>query len=163
MSDEALNENVSSEAKAAVDEMWSAFKNMDGEPKLCRQAIAAAYYAVYHSSKALLYACGIDTDSHEDVQRQFALHFVKPGTFPKYTSKHISELMTERHNADYRLYIPLGESDVAEDVQKALEQLVRFEEVMRENGFGAVLDRHGFGAALTKFRSLAAEAIPPQP
>lgn len=161
MSDEELKQNVSDCVAAAVEKMWLAVRSMDGERKLCRSAISATYFAVFNASKALLFACGIDTTSHEDVQRQFALHFVRSGTFPKYTSKHISELMSERHNADYKLYIPLGESDVAEDVKKAVEQFVRFEQVMRENGFGDVLEQHGFEEALAGFRSLADVAAAP--
>lgn len=155
MCDEELKQNVSDEVLGVVENMWSAVKNMEGEPKVCRAAIGAIYYAVFHSAKALLFGCGIETESHEDVQRQFALHFGKPGIFPRNASKVISALMTDRHNADYKLYIPLDAADVAEDAKKAVEHLARFAEVMRENGFATVLEEREFDAAFARFCRLA--------
>lgn len=156
MSDEELNQNVVDEVGGVIENMRSAIRNMDGDPKLCRSAVSAIYYAVFHSCKAMLFGCGVEATSHEDVQRQFALHFGKSGVFPKHASKAISDLMAGRHDADYKLYVPLDESDVAEAAGKAVEHLTRFAEVMRENDFGSVLDEAKFDAVLGDFRRLIA-------
>lgn len=154
MSDEEVNQNVSDEVGGVVENMLSALRNMEGTPKLCRSAISCIYYAVFHSEKALLSGCGVDARSHEDVHRQFSLHFGKSGIFPKHAAKAISDLMSDRQNADYKLFIPLDESDVAEAARKGFDHLQRFEEVMKDNGFGNILDQHNFGTVLKRFCGL---------
>ncbi|MCD8387559.1 MAG: hypothetical protein LUD17_11825 [Bacteroidales bacterium] len=42
------------------------------------------YYACFYAAIALLLSRGIETKSHEGVQRMLGLHFIKPGLIGKF-------------------------------------------------------------------------------
>jgi len=76
-----------------------------------RECASSMYFAVFHAAEALLYAKGIEAESHKAVASLLALHFVRPGTLPRETSAKFSALMAGRHDADYNEAIPFGLED----------------------------------------------------
>lgn len=58
----------------------------------------------------MLAAHGIETVTHEGVQRLIGLHFVVPGLLPKEVRRAMSALLSRRHEADYRLLVEVDAS-----------------------------------------------------
>lgn len=75
-----------------------------------RQAVTRLYFSASHAAHGLLAAHGIETATHEGVQRLIGLHFVVPGLLPKEAGRALSTLLARRHEADYRLLVDIGHS-----------------------------------------------------
>lgn len=69
-----------------------------------------AYFASFHAAQGLLAAHGIETATHEGVQRLIGLHFVVPGLMSKEAGRALSALLSRRHEADHRLLVNIDES-----------------------------------------------------
>lgn len=75
-----------------------------------RQAVARLYFACFHAAQGLLALHGIESTTHEGVQRLIGLHFVVPGQLPKEAGRAMSALLARRHEADYRLLVDIDAS-----------------------------------------------------
>jgi len=87
--------------------------------RLFRNAVTDLYYAAYHVVVALLAAHGIETASHDGVQTQFGLHFVKTGALDKNAGKFLGNLYHARLTADYKGYVEVDRSDYEEAARQA--------------------------------------------
>lgn len=87
--------------------------------RLYRNAVTDLYYAAYHVAVALLAAHGIETASHDGVQSQFGLHFVKTGAIDKNAGKFLGNLYHARLTADYKGYVELDRSDYEDAAKQA--------------------------------------------
>lgn len=106
---------VAAELQAARGRLASALNNLAGPfGKQYRSCVADLYYASFHLATALLAAKGLRARSHEAAQQLLALHFVRPGALPADTTKKMNALMDRRHTADYKTFVPMDASDVAE-------------------------------------------------
>jgi uncharacterized protein (UPF0332 family) len=86
---------------------------------LFRSAISNLYYAAHHTVSALLAAHGLEAVSHEGVQTQFGLHFVKPGAVDARAGKYLGNLLHARLTADYKGYVELGQDDFEQAAAQA--------------------------------------------
>lgn len=86
---------------------------------LYRSAISNLYYAAHHTVSALLAAHGLEAATHEGVQSQFGLHFVKPGAIAAQAGKALGNLLHARLTADYKGYIDLDRDDYAQAAAQA--------------------------------------------
>lgn len=86
---------------------------------LYRSAISNLYYAAHHAVSALLAAHGLEAATHEGVQSQFGLHFVKPGAIAAQAGKDLGNLLHARLTADYKGYVDLDRDDHAQAVAQA--------------------------------------------
>lgn len=68
---------------------------------------------------ALLAAHGIETASHDGVQTQFGLHFVKSGAIDRNAGKFLGNLYHARLTADYKGYVELDRSDYEDAARQA--------------------------------------------
>jgi len=75
------------------------------------KSVASAYYALYHSAKALLLMKGVDPRTHEGVERMFSLYYIKTGEFDMNIGKAIGRLMKMRQEADYFPEVPFTPDD----------------------------------------------------
>lgn len=105
------------EMKRASDELRSARVLYDN--KLYFKSASSAYYAVYHSAKALLLLKGIAPKSHEGVERMFALHYIKSGEIEIQIGKTIGRLMKMREEADYYPEVPFEKNEALSAIKMA--------------------------------------------
>jgi uncharacterized protein (UPF0332 family) len=108
----------------AQSELRLAAENLAAAPLLARAGffrvgISNLYYAAHHAVSALLAAHGLEAGSHEGVQTQFGLHFVKPGALDARAGKYLGNLLHARLTADYKGYIDLDSDDYAQAAAQA--------------------------------------------
>ncbi len=84
--------------------------------KLYKGANNRAYYAIFHSIKAILSLEPIDFKRHKDVLAYFNKNYVKTEKFPKRLGHRISEASKIRDDSDY-------DDEFVADKQKTLEQI----------------------------------------
>lgn len=82
-------------------------------------AISRAYYAVFHSAKALLQYVGIETKSHEGLKQMFGLHLVEPGLVERKMGRILNNLKEDRENGDYALITYFDKKDAQDVIKKA--------------------------------------------
>ncbi len=107
-----LRHEVSNSLVLLQEELGSFIAN--AEHRLYRKAISNLYYAAYDMTCALLWSKGIRCESHDGAQSMLSLHFVKAGSLPADTTKHLNNLMAMRHAADYKGEVQIAASDVRE-------------------------------------------------
>ena len=109
-----IDKTVADEVLAATSCMIAAMNALTGPyGRAYGRCVSDLYYACFHLCSALLASRGIESRSHEAVQKLIALHFVKPAALPRETTARLNELMDKRHAADYKPYIPIGAQDIA--------------------------------------------------
>jgi uncharacterized protein len=64
-------------------------------------AVSRAYYAVFHASRALLFAIGLEAKSHKAVVSMIGDHFVRSGRLSPQLGRLLSRLQRDREDADY--------------------------------------------------------------
>ena len=108
----ALKHEISNSLVLLNEELRSFVVN--AQAGLWRKAMANLYYASYNATSALLWSKGIRAESHDGAQSMLSLHFVKAGSLPADTTKHLNNLMAMRHAADYKGEVQIAASDVRE-------------------------------------------------
>lgn len=119
-----------------------------GRAGLYRNAISSLYYAAHHAVSALLAVHGLEAGTHEGVQTQFGLHFVKPGAIDARAAKYLGSLLHARLTADYKGYVDLDREDFA---QASVQAKVVVTAVADHLG------RHFPDVSVARIRDLAAE------
>lgn len=82
------------------------------------EVLIAAYFSVYHSTRALLGLKGFFFDKREGTREYFNYQYVKTRAFPHYTAKILSHLEYERLKAEY-------------DVEYEVPRIVAAREILR--------------------------------
>lgn len=83
-----------------------------------------AYYAIFHSIRAILALEAIDFKRHKDVQAYFNKNYVNKGIFPKTMGRSISIASTMREDSDY-------DDEFVADAEKTLNQIETAEELIK--------------------------------
>lgn len=83
-----------------------------------------AYYAIFHSIRAILALEAIDFKRHKDVQAYFNKNYVNKGIFPKTMGRRISIASTMREDSDY-------DDEFVADAEKTLNQIETAEELIK--------------------------------
>jgi uncharacterized protein (UPF0332 family) len=115
---------VDAKLSLAQSELRLAAENLAAVPLLAdatlyRGAISNLYYAAHHTVSALLAASGLEAGTHDGVQTQFGLHFVKPGAVEARAGKLLGQLLHARLTADYKGYVELEREDYEQAVAQA--------------------------------------------
>lgn len=84
-----------------------------------RAAVARAYYAVYHASRALLLAKGVDPKTHEGLRRMLGLHCVLPGELEPKAADLVAKLAYQREASDYAADRPVSRAEAQDAVAQA--------------------------------------------
>jgi uncharacterized protein (UPF0332 family) len=129
---------VGEELKLAEAELQLVAENLAAarllaENRLYRNAVTDLYYAAYHAAVALLAVHGIEAASHEGVQAQFGLHFVKTGALDKNAGKDLGSLHHARLTADYKGYIELDREDYEAAAKQARQVIVAVSGYLAQN------------------------------
>ena len=90
----------------------------------CKSANNRAYYAIFHSIRAILALEAIDFKRHKDVQAYFNKNYVNKGIFPKTMGRRISIASTMREDSDY-------DDEFVADAEKTLNQIETAEELIK--------------------------------
>ncbi len=110
-----LAATVAHEIQAARGALAAAMNNLAGPYGTeYRSCIKEMYFACFHMATALLASKGLRAKSHDAIHQLLALHFVKPAVMLADTAKKYNALMERRHVADYKTFIPVDASDIAE-------------------------------------------------
>jgi uncharacterized protein (UPF0332 family) len=123
--DKALKEMIAGELAVARQKIVAAEDLL----KLGHYSDAAsrAYYAVFHSVRAMLQSEGLNAESHSGLITLFGLHFVKTGKWPRKFSKYLQNLKDDREEGDYGVYSTLDEEDARTAIREAKEFLTETE------------------------------------
>lgn len=82
-------------------------------------SVSRSYYAVFHAAKAALLHIGVESITHQGVNVQFGLHFVKTGIFDKSLIRLFSKLLDTRLKADYEIGFRSGHDDAVTALQES--------------------------------------------
>ena len=83
-----------------------------------------AYYAIFHSMRAVLALEAIDFKKHKDVQAYFNKNYVNKEIFPKKFGRRIAEASRIREDSDY-------DDEFIVDAKKTLNQIETAEELIK--------------------------------
>lgn len=86
-----------------------------------KNALNRAYYAVFHSIRAVNSLEGFDSSKHSGVIAFFNQTYVKEGIFPKDMSKIIRIASESREKADYLDFFVASKDDAEKQIQRAEE------------------------------------------
>jgi uncharacterized protein (UPF0332 family) len=97
------------------------------ENKLYRDSIARAYYAIFHSAKALLLTKNLNPKKHAGIMKMFGLHFVNEGYIEEIYGKIMTKSYNLRWKADYTTDKPSKEmtESVLNDAELFVERIKR--------------------------------------
>lgn len=84
-------------------------------------AASRAYYAMFHSAKAILSEMGISPKSHEGVVKSFGEHIIKTGILPKTLGEKLRRAKDLREKGDYSPHYTTPE-DVAKTLVEDAEE-----------------------------------------
>ncbi len=130
-----LNKDIKEEIHALIEiaeENLSASKILF-ENELYRDAVARAYYAIFHSAKALLLTKNLNPKKHAGVIKMFGLHFVNEGHIEEMYGRIITKGYNLRWKADYTTDKPTEEESESiiyeaelfvERIKKALKEIL---------------------------------------
>lgn len=78
-----------------------------------------AYYAIFHSLRAVLVFDDFDSSKHSGVIAEFRRRYIKSGIFPIEISKMIGSAFTIRNASDYDDMFLASKTDTAEQIEHA--------------------------------------------
>ncbi len=128
MTMEPLNKFVEASLKRA-DECLKGAKILFKEGEL-HGAVSRAYYAVFHTAKAILYTRGIKAKTHSGARALFGEHIIKPGIMGKEFADILRDLFNARQLSDYEVYAELDRDEVQTLVTQAEKFLGAVKEIL---------------------------------
>ena len=87
-----------------------------------------AYYAIFHSARAVLAIDGEDRKRHSGVISYFQEHYIKNGVFEKIYSYILQNAFEIRQEADYEDFYVISRSEAVQQVENAEKFLSRIRE-----------------------------------
>jgi len=128
-----LNKDTKEEIQALIEiaEENLAASKILFENGLYRDAIARAYYAIFHSAKALLLTKNLNPKKHAGVMKMFGLYFVNEGYIEEIYGRIITKSYNLRWKADYTIDKPTEEE--AESIIYEAEMFIdRIKKALKE-------------------------------
>jgi uncharacterized protein (UPF0332 family) len=102
------------------------------DSKMYKSANNRAYYAIFHSIKAVLALEPIDFKRHKDVQSYFNKNYVSTEKFPKTMGRKIARASTIREDSDYDDEFVVKSNETLEQIQTAEEMIKLVEQYIKE-------------------------------
>ena len=91
-----------------------------------------AYYAIFHSARAILILEGLDYKKHSAVIASFRQRFVKTGVFSTEISKIIGRAFEIRTEADYEDFFIISKEEVEKQLEDAKHFVNQMEQYLQE-------------------------------
>ena len=95
-----------------------------------KNALNRAYYAIFHSVRAVIALDGFDSSKHSGVIAFFNQNYVKNGTFTKDLSRIIREASEKREKADYLDFYVASKDEAEKQILRAEYFLKRIEQYL---------------------------------
>lgn len=92
-----------------------------------------AYYAIFHSIRAVLALERVDFKKHKDVQAYFNKNYVNTGVFPKKMGHKIVVASNIREDSDYDDEFIVDKNKTLEQIETAEELIKLVEEYINKN------------------------------
>jgi uncharacterized protein (UPF0332 family) len=86
-----------------------------------RGAVGRAYYAMFHSAKAVLLSKAIERSSHHAVLSAFGEYIIKPGLIERRFHTYITKAFSRRNECDYLSFIVADKPEVEAILKRAGE------------------------------------------
>lgn len=102
------------------------------DEELYKSANNRAYYAIFHSIKAVLALEPIDFKRHKDVQAYFNKNYVNTEIFPKKLGHKIAEASKIREDSDYDDEFAVKPEETKEQIETAIEIIELVENYISE-------------------------------
>lgn len=102
------------------------------DEELYKSANNRAYYAIFHSIKAVLALEPIDFKRHKDVQAYFNKNYVNTEIFPKKLGHRIAEASKIREDSDYDDEFTVKSEETKEQIETASELIDLVEKYINE-------------------------------
>ena len=93
-----------------------------------------AYYAIFHSIRAILALEAIDFKRHKDVQAYFNKNYVNKEIFPRTLGRKIAIASSIREDSDYDDEFVVNENKTLEQIQTAEELIELVQKYIDEKG-----------------------------
>ena len=90
-----------------------------------------AYYAIFHSMRAVLAYDGVDMKHHSGIIAEFRKLYVKTGVFDKEMSDTISELYDLRTDSDYDDFYVMEADETEYIIQRADKFMVKIKDFLQ--------------------------------
>ena len=100
-------------------------------------AVACAYYGVFHGAKTALHVKAVEAKSHSAVRSLFGLHLIKAGEIEAEWGKLLATALDVRHAADYNSVATFTAKDVRKACRDARAFLRRMRAYLLDNSFTA--------------------------
>ena len=98
-----------------------------------RSAINNAYYAMFHSSQAILASKGVSPPkTHKGLRELLGKEAIMTGLLEKKCGRYLSEAFEMRQASTYDIYASFGEEGVHEIVDKAEEFVKKIKEILKD-------------------------------
>lgn len=133
MNKEILKEKIRLELERGAESLKSA--GILFREELFDESVSSAYYAMFHSVKALLLTINEEPSTHQGVVTLFSLHFIKPHLIEEEYNDLFIEAKDDREDSDYDITRKFTKTE-AEDKFSAAQKLVsRINNYLSEKDF----------------------------
>ena len=102
------------------------------EKEYYKSANNRAYYAIFHSMRAILALEGVDFKRHKDVQAYFNKNYVNAEIFPREMGRKIAIASTIREDSDYDDEFIANKDKTLNQIQTAEELIKLVQEYVNE-------------------------------
>ena len=102
------------------------------EKEYYKSANNRAYYAIFHSMRAVLALEGVDFKKHKDVQAYFNKNYVNMEVFPRIMGRKIAKASTTREDSDYDDEFVANAGKTLNQIQTAEELIYLVEKYVEE-------------------------------
>jgi len=100
---------------------------------LFNNALAEAYYAMFHAARAALAARELHFAKHSGVISAFGSEFAKSGLIPVQMHRHLIDAFDDRLKATYDYETVVSEAKATKTLQRAEEFVAAIEEFLRDS------------------------------
>lgn len=133
MDREILKEKIRLELERGNESLKSAEVLLREE--LFDESVSSAYYAMFHSAKALLLTIGEEPSTHQGVITLLGLHFIKPGIIEEEFNDLFIEAKDDREDSDYDITRRFTGAEAEERLSAARKFIPRIKEYLSKNNF----------------------------
>ena len=117
MTEDGRRDSALAELALAAEELRAADTLLQaGMPRV---ALTRAYYAVFHSARAMLFSSGFEPRTHGGTAHLFNLHIVKEGRVGPEASRILARLQKFREEADYAQAFVVDDAGAREEIDAA--------------------------------------------
>jgi len=130
---EILKEKIQLELERGDESLKSAELNL--KAGLFDESVSSAYYAMFHSVKAVLLTVSQEPSTHQGVVTLFGLHFIKPGLIEAEYNDLFIEAKDDREDSDYDVTKKFVGAEAEERIFSAKKLISRINEYLSKNDF----------------------------